>query len=127
MLLVSLPFEHSDSPHPPHITVALMVLAAEASTTTVFGYLIGGSLHQQTIAEAELFIAAAVTSIGATRQTKSHLKASLGVGNSIKAVETMIAVAGQVADWNHSARPETFDVQKLAKEVEENLAPENHQ
>lgn len=59
--------------------------------------------------------------LGATRQTKSHIRATLGIGNSIGYVKAVVAVVSRIAAW--ADRPEIgpFDVEELASEIQASL------
>ncbi|KAL2826743.1 hypothetical protein BJY01DRAFT_255909 [Aspergillus pseudoustus] len=83
----------------------------------VWGYNVGGAvkagLHPR---ETELFIATAIISSGATRQARSHIKASLGMGNEIGVVAKIVELANEFTDWN-GAPIEAVDVEALAAEI----------
>lgn len=58
--------------------------------------------------------------LGATRQTKSHIKATLGIGNSVDAVKFVVDVVGKIAAW--ADRPiASFDVDDLAKQIQASI------
>lgn len=99
----------------------LIFPAAYIADTAVFGYLLGGSLDVQTLEQTELTVAAAITAMGATRQARSHIKASLGVGNSIAAVQSMLDVANELVAWNGDRPLVSFNVEELARDVETEL------
>lgn len=58
--------------------------------------------------------------LGATRQTKSHIKATLGLGNSVASVEAMISVVRKIAAWA-DRYVEPVDVDALSKEIKASL------
>ena len=58
--------------------------------------------------------------LGATRQTKSHIKATLGIGNSVGCVKAVVVAVTKIADWAN--RPlAIIDVDNLAREIQEAL------
>lgn len=91
------------------------------STVVTWGYLVAAAnerLFQET--ESHLLIASAITALGAVRQTKSHIKATIGIGNSVKTVRIVVAIVGRVAEW--ADRPiSSFDVDELAKQIQASL------
>ncbi len=56
--------------------------------------------------------------LGATRQTKSHIKATLGIGNSVNSVKAVVDMVSQLAEW--AGRPEIgpVDVDQLVEEIQ---------
>ena len=58
--------------------------------------------------------------LGATRQTKSHIKATLGIGNSVGCVRAVVVAVNKIADWANRPLP-TVDVDDLAREIQEAL------
>ena len=97
----------------------ILIKVAFVSNFAVFGYLIAGSLDVQSLEISELTVASAIVAMGATRQARSHCKASIGVGNSVKNVKDVVNVANQVAAWNKSTLPGSINVEELAKEMEQ--------
>ncbi|KAF4417053.1 hypothetical protein FACUT_12485 [Fusarium acutatum] len=70
--------------------------------------------------ESHLIIAASIAALGATRQTKSHIKATLGIGNSVECVKTVLDVVKKIAEW--ADRPiGDFDVDALSLEIQNAL------
>ncbi len=55
--------------------------------------------------------------LGATRQTKSHIKATLGIGNSIDCAKAVVDLVTKIADWADRPRIGPFDVDELAGEI----------
>ncbi|KAH8656335.1 hypothetical protein BGZ61DRAFT_372580 [Ilyonectria robusta] len=91
------------------------------ANAAVFGFLIGGSENIQTLPLSELIVASAIAGTGATRQTKSHFKGSLGLGISPEALQAVWSVVKEVAAWNKSAPLGKVDVLELVEEVKANL------
>lgn len=87
----------------------------------MFGYLFGGALDNQSLQHTELILTGSMVAKGATRQARSHIKASLGVGNSIAVVQGIVEVASEVAKWNGVKLPGEHDIPALAEEVRANL------
>lgn len=55
--------------------------------------------------------------LGATRQTKSHIKATLGIGNSVGCVKAVVEVVTKIAEW--ADRPiASFDVDDLSQQIQ---------
>ena len=70
--------------------------------------------------ESHLIIAASIAALGATRQTKSHIKATLGIGNSVKCVKDVLDVVKKITEW--ADRPiGSFDVDVLSGEIQSTL------
>ena len=92
-----------------------------ASTAFTWGYLI--SKANEDIFEAKqshLLVATAICGIGATRQMGSHIKATIGVGNDVEAVKTLVAVVSRLATW--AGKPFTVpDVDALAQQIKQAL------
>ena len=70
--------------------------------------------------DSHLIVAATITALGATRQTRSHIKATIGIGNSVETVKAMVHVASKLAAWagNPIAEP---DVDELARQIQATL------
>lgn len=94
---------------------------AHVANAAVFGFLIGGSDQVQSLKLSEIILAGTICAMGATRQAKSHLKGSIGLGISVAAAEKVSKVAEQVAAWNGAKLPGKIDVLALAEEVRINL------
>jgi hypothetical protein len=63
-----------------------------------------------------LIVATAITALGAVRQSKSHIKATIGIGNTVKVVNTVVNVVGKIADW--AEKPLTLpDVAECATQI----------
>ncbi|EXA32382.1 hypothetical protein FOVG_16428 [Fusarium oxysporum f. sp. pisi HDV247] len=71
--------------------------------------------------DAEIIVASAIIGLGATRQARSHGKAALGQGCSIKALEAIDAVAHEVGKWNGSSLHTALDVPQLYEELQNEL------
>lgn len=67
--------------------------------------------------ETELVVAAAIHSEGASRQARSHVKASIAMGNSVHAVKEMVNIGSEFATWAGNPLPYTIDVDALYAEV----------
>jgi hypothetical protein len=72
--------------------------------------------------EVEILVEAAIIGLGASRQARSHCKASLQLGNSHKVLMVIDEVAQNMAEWNGTPLPERLDIAQLAKELEVELA-----
>ncbi|CZR55557.1 uncharacterized protein PAC_05445 [Phialocephala subalpina] len=95
-----------------------------ATNTFIFGYLATGSLDVFELRQTELIIAGAILAMGATRQARSHCKASMQVGNSEKVVAALVEAARRIACWNMQELSEDIVVSNLAQELKDNLAKE---
>ncbi|KAH6995535.1 hypothetical protein BKA56DRAFT_509245 [Ilyonectria sp. MPI-CAGE-AT-0026] len=91
------------------------------STVVTWGYLISKANEEVfQPQESHLIIAASIAALGATRQTKSHIKATLGIGNSVASVKTVLEVVTRIAEW--ADRPiAAFDVDGLSQEIQDAL------
>ncbi|KAH7230183.1 uncharacterized protein BKA55DRAFT_743405 [Fusarium redolens] len=91
------------------------------STVVTWGYLISKANEEVFQPnESHLIIAASIAALGATRQTKSHIKATLGIGNSVACVKTVLNVVRKIAAW--ADRPiGNFDVDALSLEIQNSL------
>lgn len=76
------------------------------------------------LAEKELVIASGILGQGAVRQSQSHCKASLQLGNSVEVVQGLVDASAEIGIWNNSPFPRKLDVPQLAEEVKLNLAAE---
>ncbi|KAF9890641.1 hypothetical protein FE257_005772 [Aspergillus nanangensis] len=92
--------------------------------TAVFGYLLSGN-NLLKLKEKELVLASGIFAQGATRQSQSHCKASIQLGNRVDVVKALFNVSADVALWNNNPLPAVIDVPQLAEEVKRNLAAEN--
>ncbi|KAK4941035.1 hypothetical protein LTR10_018956 [Elasticomyces elasticus] len=92
------------------------------STVVTWGYLISKANEEVfQPQESHLIVATAIMALGATRQTKSHIKATLGIGNSVQCVKTVVDIVTRVAEWANRPRIGPFDVDQLAIEIREAL------
>ncbi|BCS30687.1 uncharacterized protein APUU_80990S [Aspergillus puulaauensis] len=95
------------------------------STVVTWGYLIAKANEEVfQPEESHLIIASAIMALGATRQTKSHIKATLGIGNSVDCVKAVVEAVTKIAEWASRPRIERFDVDQLAGEVQRALKRE---
>lgn len=90
-----------------------------ATNSIVWGYNIGGAKESGLLTEAqtELLVAIVITAQGATRQSNSHIKASLGMGCSFALVKTVVDIIDNFNRWNGTPLPNPIDVNELAKQV----------
>jgi hypothetical protein len=63
--------------------------------------------------------------MGATRQSRSHCKASIQLGNSEEVVTALVDTARQIARWNGRSLLGNIDVSSLAEELKYNLEKEH--
>ncbi|KAH6954791.1 hypothetical protein DER45DRAFT_646525 [Fusarium avenaceum] len=91
------------------------------SSVVIWGYLISKANEEVFQPnESHLIIAASIAALGATRQTKSHIKATLGIGNSVASVKTVLDVVRKITEW--ADRPiGNFDVDALSEEIQNAL------
>lgn len=99
-------------------------LLAYYANTAVFGYLLSGN-DRISLKEKELILASAIFAQGAVRQSQSHCKASIQLGNSVEVVKELFDISADVARWNNNPLPGRIDVPQLAEEVKRNLAAAN--
>lgn len=94
------------------------------SETVVFGYAIAGTTASGVFKdyETQLFVMAAITSSGATRQATSHVKASLGMGNSLAVVQAVFRAIEQFNSWNGTPIA-SVNVPALETQMREALGP----
>lgn len=62
-------------------------------------------------------MATAITAQGATRQSNSHVKASLAMGCSFALVKKVVDIIDNFSRWNGAPLPNPIDVNELAKQV----------
>lgn len=55
--------------------------------------------------------------LGAARQTRSHLKATINIGNSPYLVKVVVRVVGRLAEWAETPVL-SFDIDALANEIQ---------
>lgn len=68
--------------------------------------------------QSHLFVLAAILGLGATRQMGSHIKATIGIGNAVDDVKSLVSVVSRLAVW--TKKPfDAPDVDDLAKQVKE--------
>lgn len=70
--------------------------------------------------ESHLIIATAIMALGATRQTKSHIKASLGIGNTVDCMKAVVEAVTKIADWADRPIGE-FDINELSLQIQKAL------
>ncbi|KAL2844355.1 hypothetical protein BJY01DRAFT_248181 [Aspergillus pseudoustus] len=94
------------------------------STVVTWGYLIAKANEEVfRPEESHLIIASAIMALGATRQTKSHIKATLGIGNSVACVKAVVEAVSTIAEWESRPRIGPFDIDQLASEIQQALKP----
>lgn len=88
------------------------------STNFTWGYLIS-TANDSTFQEQEshIIVASAIAALGATRQTRSHIKATIGLGNSVASVKTVMGVVVKIAEWADRAITAP-DVDALAAQIQ---------
>ena len=92
------------------------------STVVTWGYLIAKA-NEEVFAEnhSHLILASAIIALGAARQARSHVKATIGIGNDVKTVKAVVEVVLKIAEW--AGKPiQIPDVDNSAKQVYENLS-----
>ena len=96
----------------------LILSSVTCSTVVTWGYLIAKANEEVfEPQESHLIIAATIMALGATRQTKSHIKATLGIGNSVGCVKAVVEVVTKIAEW--ADRPiAAFDVDDLSQQIQ---------
>ncbi|KAM0231198.1 hypothetical protein ACHAP5_011138 [Fusarium lateritium] len=106
---------------PLDLLLADTVQLVTCSTVVTWGYLISKANEEVFQPnESHLIIAASIAALGATRQTKSHIKATLGIGNSVACVKSVLDVVSKIAEWAN--RPiGSFDVDALSQEIQDAL------
>jgi hypothetical protein len=72
---------------------------------------------EQSLLQSELILVSAIIAIGAKRQARSHIKASLSLGASVETIETLHGVISEVAQWNQTTLHNELDIPSLAEEV----------
>lgn len=92
------------------------------STVVTWGYLIAKTnekVFKQE--ESHLIVVTAILASGATRQTKSHLKATMGIGNTVATIKAVVKMVTKIAKWADRSPIGPFDVDQLASEIKQNL------
>lgn len=97
-----------------------MFWQATYNTVSIFGYLCGGS-PVFSLSEVETVVVSAIIGLGATRQARSHTKAAMQLGISVKVLTTIDAVAQDVGCWNKTPLPEILDMTQLSLELSQEL------
>jgi hypothetical protein len=88
------------------------------STAFTWGYLISKANEEVfEVWQSHLILVAAITGLGAVRQTKSHVKATIGIGNKVDTVKAVLDVVVKIAEW--AGRPLTTvpDVDDCARQI----------
>lgn len=67
-----------------------------------------------------MIVAASIAALGATRQTKSHIKATLGIGNSVALVKAVLGLVREISNWAGRGVRD-FDVDALSNEIHQAL------
>ncbi|KAF5262574.1 hypothetical protein FOXYS1_6697 [Fusarium oxysporum] len=70
---------------------------------------------------SHLIVAATIMALGATRQTRSHIKATLGLGNSIDVVKAVTETVIDICDWAER-KIESFDIDEFSAEIQAALS-----
>ncbi|KAF9890059.1 hypothetical protein FE257_006739 [Aspergillus nanangensis] len=93
------------------------VMRFTTSTVVTWGYLIAKANEEVfRPTESHLIVTATIIALGATRQSKSHIKATLELGNSVGCVKGVVELVRKIADW--AGRPiDAFDVDQLARSI----------
>ena len=100
----------------------LIRLPVTCSTVVTWGYLIAKANEEVfQPQESHLIVAAAIMALGATRQTKSHIKATLGIGNSVQTVKAVVRAVSAIVEWADRPAVGPFDVDQLSVEIQEAL------
>ncbi|KAL5041107.1 hypothetical protein BDW71DRAFT_201640 [Aspergillus fruticulosus] len=89
--------------------------------TAIWGYLVGSSPVFE-LRETEMIVLASIAAIGATRQTRSHIKCAISIGNSVPAVVALVDTVRAIGMWNGRPISNDLDVPQLAEELRQNLA-----
>lgn len=92
------------------------------STVVTWGYLISKA-NEEVFDEnhSHLILTSAIIALGAARQAGSHIKATIGIGNDIELVKSVVNVVRKIAEW--ADKPiQTPDVDALAEQAYKNLA-----
>lgn len=92
----------------------------EAMSAVGFGYLMANAnknVFQKR--ETELLLASSITALGATRQSRSHIKASWGLGSTEEALVAMVSVCEELCRWAGSPMPGEgkIDAKALCAEI----------
>lgn len=72
--------------------------------------------------QSHLIIAAAISALGATRQTRSHIKAALGLGWEPDVMEGVLRVVLKIAVWTGKPIEGLGDVASFVAECQKNMA-----
>jgi hypothetical protein len=87
-----------------------------------WGYLISKANEEVfEVSQSHLIVCTAIMALGATRQTKSHIKATLGLGNSVKCLKMVVTVVSEILAWADRPRLGDFEIETLAEEIKANL------
>ncbi|KAL2783612.1 hypothetical protein BJX66DRAFT_318205 [Aspergillus keveii] len=92
------------------------------STAFTWGYLISKANEEVfEVWQSHLILVAAITALGAVRQTKSHVKATIGIGNKVDTVKAVLDVVLKIAEW--AGRPLTTvpNVDDCARQIQQSL------
>jgi hypothetical protein len=86
-----------------------------------WGYLISkANEYVFTEQESHLLVASAIIALGAARQARSHIKATIGLGNDVQVVKSVVNIVGKLAQWADSSI-DLPNVDACAEELHENL------
>ncbi|KAF4218738.1 hypothetical protein CNMCM8980_004503 [Aspergillus fumigatiaffinis] len=91
------------------------------STAVTWGYLISKA-NEQVFAEthSHLIVTSAIIALGAARQARSHVKATIGIGNDVKVVKAVVNVVLAIAEWAGKSI-QIPDVDECAEQVYRDL------
>ncbi|KAJ5174161.1 uncharacterized protein N7482_000038 [Penicillium canariense] len=87
------------------------------STVVTWGYLIAKANEEVFQPnESHLIIVTAIAALGATRQARSHIKATLGIQNTVDSVKAVLQTVMKISEW--ADRPiHPVDVDGLAEQM----------
>ncbi|RKL18917.1 hypothetical protein BFJ70_g14131 [Fusarium oxysporum] len=92
------------------------------STVVGWGFLISKASEEVFgLEHSHLIVAATIMALGATRQTRSHIKATLGLGNSIDVVKTVVETVIDICDWAEK-EIDSFDIDELSTQIQTALS-----
>ena len=69
-----------------------------------------------------MIVAGAIAATGATRQTRSHVKCALSIGNNVASVVALMDTVRAIVRWNGKSISEDLNIAQLGEELKRNLA-----